>query len=99
MADLRLQIVLAGRRGWQNKSFQGRLVNRRGLYIERDIDPHRTGTAGARKIQRFFEMEADGLRVDDGYSVLRDGRHDGHDVDFLHAHLADAEGIALRLVN
>ena len=44
-------------------------------------------------------MIADALGLGDRDGILRDRLNDGYDVDFLHAHLPDAQGCAIGVVH
>ena len=71
-----------------------RLVDGRSLHVERDVDPDRARAAVQREVDGLLQVVADVGGLEDRHGVLRDGRDDGADVDFLHAELAHAERLA-----
>src|SRR5208282_4416229 len=69
------------------------------LYINRNIDPNRTGSSGASQVCRLFEMVADAFRVLDGHGVLRNRLDQGDNIDLLTATLAHSERSAIGAVH
>ncbi len=68
--------------------------DRRGLDIERNVNPDRAGAAVQREVMGLLELKADVERVEHDYSVFRDRLDDGDDVDLLHAELTHAQRLA-----
>src|SRR5579864_3506655 len=70
-------------------------IDWRRLHVDRDIQPHRSGTPGLGKVYRLFEVIPDGLGVENRHRVFRDRFDDRHDIHFLHAHLSHATRVAV----
>ncbi len=65
------------------------------LHIERNVHPHGSGPSGTRQVHCLLQVKTNGLRVDNGDSVLCEGPNDGDDIYFLHAELAHASGSSI----
>jgi len=94
--DLGIQRIGSRWRLRTSEAGERRLIDRRRLHVQRDIDPHRSGTSALGEIKRLFEVVADALRIVDRDRVLGDRLDDGDDVHFLDAHLPDTERSAIR---
>src|SRR5205814_1169152 len=55
---------------WIETPESRRLINRRSLDVERDIDPDWARSTVESKIKCFFEMETDFERIDHGHGIL-----------------------------
>ncbi len=66
-------------------------IHERTLYIQRDIEPARTGTPNLREIQRLFQTIPDIKRIDDHLAVLRHAVHRLADIKLLISHRTQSE--------
>ena len=87
--DLGFQLRVCRRRG-RREARQGVLVDHRGLYVQRDVQPNRALPPMGGLVDRPLQVVADHLRVIHQGSVLGDGLHHGDDIQLLHPLLADA---------
>src|SRR6266436_8888811 len=67
------------------------IIYRRGLDIERDVDPHWTRSSRPRQVNRFLEVISDLAWIKHGNRILGDRPDDRHDVNFLNSYLPHTE--------
>ncbi len=77
------------------ESAQSERINGRSLHVDWYVDPNWTWSAMQSKIDRFFQVIANLVCVEDRNRVLGNRLHNRDDVDFLHAELAHAKWISL----
>ncbi len=86
-----------GGRGVRSEARQFVWVDRCCLHVERNVQPDRTIAPVLHLKQGALKVIPNLLRIIDRYGVFSDCLHHRHDVDFLHAALAQrAAGKAVR---
>ena len=72
---------------------------RRGLHVQRDVQPHGAGAPGRGEMHRPLEVVADRGRIGDHHGVLGDGRYDRDDVCLLVAELPRGRPVEATVVS